>query len=330
LRDYAGGRSETAFAELVRRYVDFVYSAAVRMVRDAHLAEDVTQDVFVALARNARPLKDRAVLTGWLHRTAQNLAANAVRSDVRRRVREQESAAMNELLSSTPDVSWEQIAPQLDAALGELGESDRDALLLRYFERKSAREMAHILGLSDEAAQKRVQRAVERLRDYFCKRNVTMGAGALAVVISANGVQAAPVGLAALVSDAAVLAATVVPTSTLIATTNSIAMTTIQKTVITAALALVAAAGIYEARQAAQWRRQNQALQQQQAAMSEQIRQLQAARNSAASSKGLGTRRFSRRACAAARWAACARRRAFCLEGVMGEVSRLFRRRGLR
>src|SRR5580765_3087679 len=107
LRAYSERRSETAFAELVRRHVDLVYSAALRMVRDAHLAEDVTQGVFLALTKSAAQLTDRAVLSGWLHRTAQNLAANAVRSDVRRRAREQEAAAMNELLASGPDVSWD-------------------------------------------------------------------------------------------------------------------------------------------------------------------------------------------------------------------------------
>jgi RNA polymerase sigma factor (sigma-70 family) len=276
LHDYTGHRSETAFAELVRRHVDFVYSAALRMVRDAHLAEDVTQGVFVALAQNARQLTERPLLSGWLHRTAQNLAANAVRSDVRRRVREQEAATMNELLSSAPDASWEHIAPQLDAALGELSESDRDALLLRYFECKSAKEMAQILGLSDEAAQKRVNRAMERLRDYFSKRNVTIGASGLAVVISANAVQAAPVGLAATISAAAVLAGTVAHTSTVIAATKTIAMTTLQKTLITATLAVVAGAGIYEAHQNSQLREQNQTLQQQQAPLAEHLAQLQA------------------------------------------------------
>ena len=276
LHDYTEHRSETAFVELVRRHVDFVCSAALRMVRDAHLAEDVTQGVFVALAQNARQLTERPVLSGWLHRTAQNIAANAVRSDVRRRVREQEAATMNELLSSAPDASWEHIAPQLDAALGELSESDRDALLLRYFERKSAQEMAQILGLSDEAAQKRVNRAVERLRDYFSKRNVTIGASGLAVLISANAVQAAPIGLAATISAAAVLAGTAVHTSTVIAATKTIAMTIIQKTFITATLAVVAGAGIYEAHQAAQLREQNQTLQQQQAPLAEQLTKLQA------------------------------------------------------
>jgi RNA polymerase sigma factor (sigma-70 family) len=251
------------------------------MVRDTHLAEDVTQDVFVALAKNARQLTERPVISGWLHRTAQNLAANAVRSVVRRRVREQEAATMNELLSSPLDASWEHIAPQLDAALGELSESDREALLMRYFERKSAQEMARILGLSDEAAQKRVNRAVERLRDSFSKRNVAISTTGLAVVIAAHAVQAAPVGLAAAISAAAAHAGMAVQTSTLIAAAKTIAMTTIQKTAITAALALVAGAGIYEARQAAQWRGQNQEIQQKQATLAEQIQQLERERDEA-------------------------------------------------
>ena len=117
LREYAERRSEPAFAELVRRHVEFVYSAALRMVCDAHLAEDVTQGVFVALARNAGQLAGRSLLSGWLHRTAQNIAAQTVRTDVRRRAREQEAAAMNELLAAEPDNVWERIAPQLDAAL---------------------------------------------------------------------------------------------------------------------------------------------------------------------------------------------------------------------
>jgi RNA polymerase sigma factor (sigma-70 family) len=275
LSEYARHRSEPAFAELVRRHVDCVYSAAVRMVRDAHLAKDVTQGVFVALAQNARPLADRTVLSGWLHRTAQNLAANTVRSDVRRRAREQEAAAMNEMLAADPDVSWENIAPLLDTALGELGESDRDALMLRYFEKKSAQEMAGVLGISDEAAQKRVSRAVEKLRGIFAKRKMAVGAGTLTILISANAVQSAPAGLAATISAAAVLAGTAATTSTVITATKAITMTTIQKTVITAALAAAVGTGIFEAHQAAQLREQTQVLQQQQASLTEQIRQLQ-------------------------------------------------------
>jgi RNA polymerase sigma factor (sigma-70 family) len=276
LRDYTGRRSETAFAELVRRHVDFVYSATLRMVRDTHLAEDVTQGVFVALAQNARQLTDHPVLSGWLHRTAQNLAANTVRSDVRRRAREQEAVAMNELLAPEPEAIWKHIAPQLDAALGELNEPDRDALLLRYFERKSAREMAQTLGTTEDAAQKRVSRAVERLREFLSKHGVTVGASGLVIVISANAVQAAPAGLAVTISAAAIFAGTAVSTSTVIAATKAIAMTTLQKTLITAALAVFAGTGIYEAHQASQLRDQVQTLQQQQAPLAEQLAKLQA------------------------------------------------------
>ena len=176
LRDYAEHDSEPAFTALVSRHVNLVYSAALRMVRDTHLAEDVTQATFIALAQNSRKLAGRSVLSGWLHRTAQNIAANVVRSEVRRRAREQK-AAMNECNATEPDTLWDQIAPQLDIALAALGEADRDALMLRYFERKSAREMGPILGITEEAAQKRVNRAAERLRAFFAARGVTAISG---------------------------------------------------------------------------------------------------------------------------------------------------------
>ena len=267
--DYTGSRSEPAFAELVRRHVDFVYSAALRMVRDTHLAEDVTQGVFVALAQTASQLTDRPVLSGWLHRTTQNLAANAVRSDVRRRAREQEAAAMNELLSAEPDPGWEHIAPHLDAALGELSEGDREALLLRYFQRKSAGEMAQTLGISDEAAQKRVSRAVERLREFFAKRGVAVGASGLVAGISANAVQAAPAGLAVMISTSATLGGTTLAATAI--ATKAIAMTVLQKAVITAAIAGAVGTGIYEARQASTMRSQVQALEQQQGPLNDQL-----------------------------------------------------------
>jgi RNA polymerase sigma factor (sigma-70 family) len=147
--------------------------------------------VFVALAKSAAQLSECLVLSSWLHRTAQNLASQTVRTTERRRAREQEAVAMNQLLATESDAPWEHIAPHLDAALGELTDPDRDAVLLRYFERKSASEMAQILGTSEDAAQKRVSRAVERLREFFAKRGVTVGASGLVVVISANAVQAA-------------------------------------------------------------------------------------------------------------------------------------------
>jgi RNA polymerase sigma factor (sigma-70 family) len=281
LRAYAEHRAEPAFAELVRRHVDFVYSAAKRMVCDSHLAEDVTQGVFVALAKQARQLADHPVLSGWLHGTTQNIAAQTVRTDVRRRAREQEVVAMNELIVGEPEAGWEHIAPYLDAALGELNESDRDALLLRYFERKSAQEMAQTLGISDEAAQKRVSRAVEKLREFFSKRNVTIGAGGLAVVISVNAVQAAPMGLAATISAAVALTGTAVSASTLITTTKVIAMTTLQKSIIGAAFAVAVGTGIFEAHQNSKLQNQNEMLQQQQASLADQIQQLRHERDDA-------------------------------------------------
>ena len=259
LREFAERRAESAFAELVHRHVDLVYSAALRLVCDAHLAQDVTQGVFVALAQNAPQLASHPVLSGWLHCTARNLAAKSVRSAARRRAREQEAAAMNELLANESNVPWEQIAPHLDAALGELSDADRDAVMLRYLEKKSAQEMAAILGVSAEAAQKRVSRAVERLREAFARRGVAAGAGGLVILISTNAVQSAPVGLAAAISTAA-LAGAAVSTSAAIVATKTIAMTVLQKTVAAVTAVALAGVGIYEARQASTWQARAQKL----------------------------------------------------------------------
>ena len=236
MREYADQGSEAAFAEVVRRHVDFTYSAARRLVCDAHLAEDVTQTVFLALARQARELAGCPVLSGWLHGTVRHLAANAMRAESRRRAREQEAFIMKELLAEGTDSSWQQVAPHLDAALGELGEADRDALLLRFFERKSAEEMGGILGISAEAAQKRVTRAMERLRELFSKRQVTIGAGGLVGLISVNAVQSATVGLPEAITSAA-FAGTALSTSTFIAATKSIVMTATQKIIVGIVLA---------------------------------------------------------------------------------------------
>ena len=128
---------------------------------------------------------------------------------------------MNEILSAEPDASWKQIAPHLDAALDELPEADRDAVLLRYFEKKSAQEIAEQLGISAEAAQKRVSRAVEKLREQFSKRKIAVGATGLSLLLAANAVQSAPIGLAVAISSAA-LAGTTLSTSTAIATTTKL------------------------------------------------------------------------------------------------------------
>ena len=174
---------------------------------------------------------------------------------------------MNEILANDSNAAWEQIAPHLDAAVGALSEPDRDALMLRFFERKSAHEMAQTLGVSDEAAQKRVTRAVERLREFFAKRGVTVAAGGLAVVITANAVQAAPAGLATAIVTAT-LAGTATASTVIATTTKTIAMTTLQKTLVAGTIVVIAGVGIYEAAQANRLRNEIQSLQTQQQAAS--------------------------------------------------------------
>ena len=176
---------------------------------------------------------------------------------------------------------WTQIAPLLDDAMAALDETDRSAILLRFFENKSLREVGEALGASEDAAQKRVSRAVEKLREFFSQEKITVGAGGLAVLISANAVQSAPVGLAAAISAAA-LAGTAVTTSTVIATAaKTVAMTTLQKALVTATVAVLAGAGIYQAKQAHDARAETQRLQQEQAPLAAQIQQLQRERDEA-------------------------------------------------
>jgi RNA polymerase sigma factor (sigma-70 family) len=229
------------------------------VIGNVQLAEEVSQKVFLALAQNARRLADRAVLSSWLFCTTHNLSVNAIRGEVRRRAREQKAVAMNELLAAEHEAGWESIAPQLDDALSQLSEPDRDALLLRYFQRKSAREMAQALGISGEAAQKRVNRAIERLRALFAKRGIALGASGLVVLISANAVKAAPAGLCLSICAAAVAGASV-QTSVAITTAKIITMTTLQKALTACAVVSLLGTGIYKARESALRREQVQSL----------------------------------------------------------------------
>jgi RNA polymerase sigma factor (sigma-70 family) len=284
LRQFTRDQSQDAFTALVNRHVKLVYSAALRQIRSPQLAEDVSQSVFADLARDAGKLSGTGFqpvhfLTAWLYQVTRRTAIDAIRKESRRQLREQIAVEMNNMNATAND--WTQIEPLLDDAMDALDETDRSAILLRYFENKTLREVGEALGTSDDAAQKRVSRAVEQLREFFSKRNVTVGASGLAVLISANAVQSAPIGLAATISAAAVLAGTAIHTSTVITATKAIAMTTLQKTLVTVTVAMLAGAGIYEARRAAQLRDQNQALQQQQAPLAEQIQQLQHERDSA-------------------------------------------------
>jgi RNA polymerase sigma factor (sigma-70 family) len=279
LGQFTRDHSQDAFTALVNRHVNLVYSAALRQARSPQLAEEVAQSVFTDLARNAGKLKPDTILTAWLYQVTRRTAIDMVRRESRRQLREQIVTEMNAMNAIVND--WTHIEPLLDDAMSALDETDRTAVLLRYFENKSLREVGATLGTSDDAAQKRVSRAVERLREFFTKRGVTVGASGLVVVISANAVQAAPVGLAATISAAAVLAGTAVSTSPVIAATKAIAMTTLQKTLVTATIATAVGTGIYEARQVSSLRSQVQTLQQQQAPLAEQIRQLQRERDDA-------------------------------------------------
>lgn len=203
LRAYIGRGDESAFAELVRRHVDLVHSAALRQLGgDAAAAQDVTQSVFVDLARKAARLPSDVVLAGWLHRHTGFLAANHVRASQRRGQREAQALLMQEL-QQDGDLRWADVGPILDEAIHELPEGDRDALLLRYFEDRPLRAVGEALGTTEDAARKRVERAMERLRTALVSRGVTSTSAALASVISANAVSPAPVGLATQAAGAA-------------------------------------------------------------------------------------------------------------------------------
>ena len=274
LAEYAQEGSDTAFRELVSRYVDLVYSTALRLVEgDTHRAEDVAQTVFVDLAGMAQKLSKDVMLGGWLHRHTCFVAAKIMRSERRRQSRERQAVEMNALQNDS-EADFSLVAPMLDEAINELGEADRTAILLRFFEQHDFRAVGQALGSNEDAARMRVTRALEKLEMLLKRRGVTASSGALAVVLGVNAVQAAPAGLAVTISTAAVLAGTAVQTSTVIAATKTIAMTTLQKTIIGATLIAAVGTGIYEARQASSLRTQVQTLQQQQAPLSEQLTEL--------------------------------------------------------
>ncbi len=204
LARYTRHHAEDAFAEIVRRHLGLVHSAALRQVRSPQLAEEVAQSAFVDLARSAAKLKPGTILTAWLYQVTRRTAIDVVRGEASRQLREQIATEMNAMNATAAD--WTHIEPLLDEAMHELDDTDRAAVLLRYFENKSLREVGAALGASENAAQKRLARAVETLRDFFAKRGVTVGTSGLVVVISANAVQAAPAYLALGVATSALAA----------------------------------------------------------------------------------------------------------------------------
>jgi RNA polymerase sigma factor (sigma-70 family) len=202
LAQYARENSEAAFATLATRHVNLVYSTALRNAGNPHAAEEITQAVFIILAKKARSLSPQTVLSGWLYQTARLTAANFLRAEIRRQNREQE-AYMQSLLNEPEPNVWPQIAPLLDAAMAGLGEKDRNAVVLRFFENKSLGEVGKALGASEDAAKMRVNRALEKLRKFFSKRGIVFPAALIAGAVSANSVHAAPVGLAITVTATA-------------------------------------------------------------------------------------------------------------------------------
>jgi len=207
LHRYRADHSETAFGELVGRYVNLVYSAALRRVGgDAHLAQDVSQLVFADLARKASSLPDDVVLAGWLHRATQYAASQLMRTNYRRRRREEEAIAMNALESQT-STDWEALRPVLDGALDGLTQSDRDAVVLRFFEQRNLADVGRALGTNEDAARKRVNRALDKLRAQLIRRGLTTTGAALSAAISVNAVQIAPAGLATVLTAASLAGA---------------------------------------------------------------------------------------------------------------------------
>lgn len=283
IREPATRTGQDAFTALVDRHLNLVYSAALRQVRSPQLAEEISQSVFTQLASHAATLKPETVLAAWLHRVTHHAAIDVVRREGRRQAREQIACEMSRLMDDNP-AEWTQIEPLLDEAVQSLDEEDRTAIILRFFKNKSLREVGEALGTSDDAAQKRVSRALERLREHFVRRKIATAAAGLAAVISTHAVQAAPAGLSATIASGSLAAAVSVPVSATLTTAKIIAMTTLQKIAVGVVLVGAAVTIGIQRHQVSQLQEQTAALSSQQAAnktMSAQVEELTKQRNGA-------------------------------------------------
>jgi uncharacterized protein (TIGR03435 family) len=214
LREYAERASEAAFATLVARHIDKVYSVALRHAGNPAQAEEITQAVFVILAKKAGRLHRGVILSGWLYQAARLTAVTFLRSEIRRARREQEAYMQRLLNENEPDL-WRQIAPLLDAGMARLNEKDRHAIVLRFFDGKSMSEVGVVLGANEDAAKKRVGRALEKLRKFFTKRGVSSTTALIAGAISTQSIQAAPAALAKSITLIAVTKGVAASASTL-------------------------------------------------------------------------------------------------------------------
>jgi RNA polymerase sigma factor (sigma-70 family) len=244
LRQYAENDSDEAFAALVTRHINLVYSVALRQAGNSHAAEEITQAVFIILAKKAAQLRHDKALASWLFQATRLTANNFIRSETRRHRREEE-AYMQSVLDEAGTEVWPRIAPLLDSAVAGLREKDRQAIVLRFYEGRNLREVGLALGAGEDAAEKRVSRALEKLRKFFTKRGVDSTAATIAGTISANSVQAAPLALAKSVTTVAIAkgAAASISTLTLIKGALKIMAWTKLKTVIVGGAILVVAVG---------------------------------------------------------------------------------------
>ncbi|HUB67038.1 MAG TPA: sigma-70 family RNA polymerase sigma factor [Candidatus Methylacidiphilales bacterium] len=278
VRDYGRQGSEEAFAELVRRHIHLVYSAALRHTGNTAHAEEITQAVFVILARKAGSLRPNMILAAWLYETTRWTSLSFLRGERRRHMREQEAYMRSTFEKSDDPSLWNQLAPLLDEAMGRLGPKDREAVVLRFFKEKNLREIAEAMNVTEPAAQSRVHRAVEKLRRFFLKHGIDSTASAISGAISAHSVQTAPVALVKTVTTVALTkgATASTATSNLIKGTLKIMVWTKAKTAI--AGAIIAGLAVYSVIQyqtQGGLREENQKLRQQQASLQEQLQKLQ-------------------------------------------------------